>query len=75
MAIFSFDDFARTTFSAGTNKADGSPLSQHQIDGVIEYLKSPGSGADSTSSYAEFLDRKIQVNPPELARRVSVFVS
>ncbi|MCC7634191.1 XVIPCD domain-containing protein [Stenotrophomonas rhizophila] len=66
MASFTFDDFARTTLGAATNRADGSPLSVIQIDNLIGYLKSPGSGPDSATSYAEYLDAKMRALPPEL---------
>lgn len=48
MASFVFDDFARTTMGGARNKVDGSPLSAAQIDDVIAYLKSPGSGPDAS---------------------------
>lgn len=66
MPHFIFDDFVRTTLGAATNKADGSPLSPQQMDRVIDYLKSPGSGPDSTKSYAEFLEGKLRDLPPGL---------
>lgn len=66
MASFTFDDFARTTLGAATNRADGSPLSASQIDNLIGYLKSAGSGPDSATSYAEYLDAKMRALPPEL---------
>ncbi|MDQ1187580.1 hypothetical protein QE447_000083 [Stenotrophomonas sp. SORGH_AS282] len=47
------DDFARTTLSATTNIRDQSPVSNAQVEGVIEYLKSQGSGPDSVTSYAD----------------------
>lgn len=40
------------------------------MERVIEYLKSPGSGADGASSYAEYLTRKMQVHPPMLSSGV-----
>lgn len=66
MASFTFDDFARTTLGAATNRADGSPLSASQIDNLIGYLKSAGSGPDTATSYAEYLDAKMRALPPEL---------
>jgi len=48
VASFVFDDFARTTLGGARNKVDGSPLSAAQIDDVIAYLKSPGSGPDAS---------------------------
>jgi len=66
MPHFIFDDFARATFGAATNKADGSPLSPQQMDRVVNYLKSPGSGPDSTGSYADFVEGKLRALPPKL---------
>lgn len=66
MSKFTFDDFARTTLSAAKNTADGSPISSRQIDVVVGYLKSPASGHDGVTSYAEFLDAKIRAFPPGL---------
>ncbi len=66
MAKFNFDDFARTTLTPATN-ADGSPITPQQMDRVIQYLKSPGSGPDSATSYAEFVEAKMKQFPPELA--------
>ena len=66
MTDFVFDDYARTTLSAATNAADGKPLTPAQIDQVISYLKSPGSGPDGTSSYADYLARQMRANPPRL---------
>ncbi len=66
MTGFVFDDFARTTLTPATN-VDGSPISPQQMDRVIQYLKSPGSGPDASSSYAEFIERKMTQFPPALA--------
>ncbi|WP_313347909.1 XVIPCD domain-containing protein [Stenotrophomonas sp.] len=66
MTNFVFDDFARTTLARATNISDGSPLSPQQIDSVVHYLKSAGSGPDSASSYAEFVSAKMQALPPRL---------
>ncbi|MFI8719355.1 XVIPCD domain-containing protein [Stenotrophomonas sp. NPDC077464] len=66
MPSFVFDDFARTTLSAATSIGDQSPVSNAQIDLVIEYLKSPGSGPDSVTSYADFVAGRMQVHPPKL---------
>lgn len=67
MASFTFDDFARTTLGAATNTADGSPLSPSQMDNLIGYLKSPGSGPDSTMSYSSYLEAKMRAFPPALS--------
>jgi hypothetical protein len=66
MTNFVFDDFARTTLARATNISDGSPLSPQQVDSVVHYLRSAGSGPDSASSYAEFVSAKMQALPPQL---------
>lgn len=66
MATFVFDDFARTTLGGARNKVDRSPLSAAQIDDVIAYLKSPGSGPDASTSYADYVASKLKLFPPEL---------
>ena len=66
MPSFTFDDFARTTLTPATN-VDDSPITPQQMDRVIQYLKSPGSGPDSATSYAEFVEAKMKQFPPELA--------
>ncbi|MEN5206089.1 XVIPCD domain-containing protein [Stenotrophomonas sp. TWI700] len=66
MSNFIFDDFARTTLGGARNVADHSPLSVQQVESVIHYLKSAGSGPDSATSYADFLDRRMRALPPKL---------
>lgn len=39
MASFTFDDYARTTFSTATNVANDTIISPQQRDEVIDYLK------------------------------------
>ncbi|HDS0924511.1 TPA: hypothetical protein QDZ10_003001 [Stenotrophomonas maltophilia] len=67
MANFTFEDFARTTLSAASNTADRSPLSAQQMDEVLEYLNSPGSGPDAATSYADYVAAKLRTHPPMLA--------
>jgi peptidoglycan hydrolase-like protein with peptidoglycan-binding domain len=64
MNEFIFDDFARTTLGAATNAGDGTPLTPSQIDQVIAYLKSPNSGPDGITGYAEYLNIQMQAHPP-----------
>lgn len=70
MPRFVFDDFARTTLPAATNIGDKSPVSNAQIEVVIEYLKSPGSGPDSVTSYADFVAERMRIHPPKLPEGV-----
>ena len=66
MTNFIFDDFARTTLSAASNTADRSPLSAQQLDEVLAYLNSPGSGANAATSYADYVAAKLTLHPPML---------
>lgn len=66
MPTFSFDDFALTTLNPATNAGDGSLLSDQQKAVVLDYLKSPGSGPDTLTSYEDFLKQKIASHPPKL---------
>lgn len=66
MARFIFDDYVRTTFSVATNMGDDSVISPKQMDELIGYLKSPGSGPDSATSFAEYMDGRLHSLPPEL---------
>ncbi|MEG0192092.1 MAG: hypothetical protein RR698_02880 [Stenotrophomonas sp.] len=66
MPTFSFDDFALTTLNPAKNVGDGSLLSDRQKAVVLEYLKSPGSGPDTRTSYEDFLKQKIATHPPKL---------
>lgn len=70
MAKFEFSDFAKTTLSAAKNKADRSLISEQKLKVVVDYLQSPGSGPDATSSYADYLEEKLRSHPPELPRGV-----
>lgn len=70
MAKFEFSDFAKTTLSAAKNKADRSLISEQNLKVVVDYLQSPGSGPDATSSYADYLEEKLRSHPPELPRGV-----
>jgi peptidoglycan hydrolase-like protein with peptidoglycan-binding domain len=63
---FIFDDFARTTLGGARNVANGNPLTPTQIQQVIDYLKSSGSGPDSATSYAEYLSKEMRAHPPRL---------
>lgn len=66
MTDFTFDDFARTTLGGAQNSATKAPLSAQQVADVIAYLKSPGSGPDAATSYAEYVANKLSSHPPEL---------
>lgn len=66
MTNFAFDDFVRTTFTPATYIPTGDPLTPQQMDLIIDYLKSPGSGPDSTSSFAQYVSDKMLAYPPEL---------
>ena len=65
MTGFVFDDYARTTLG-GAKTADGKPLSPPQLQQAIDYLKSPGSGSDGSTSYADYVARKMHAHPPKL---------
>jgi hypothetical protein len=71
MTSFIFDDYVRTTLSGARNVADGKPLTSKQTEQVIQYLKSPGSGPNSTSSYAEYLTQQMQTHPSKLPLEVN----
>lgn len=66
MTGFPIDEYVRTTLGAATNAADGTPLTAAQVESVIRYLKSPGSGPDGSSSYADYLARQLQAHPARL---------
>lgn len=66
MSGFPVDDYIRTTLGAARNSADGSELTPRQVQSVIDYLKSPGSGPDGSSSYADYLERQLRAHPPKL---------
>lgn len=66
MPNFIFDDFARATLGAARNSADGARLSPQQMDEVLAYLRSAGSGPDSATSFAEYVATKIETHPPVL---------
>lgn len=70
MADFKFADFAQTTLRGAKDTADSSPISVEKMESVVNYLQSPGSGPDATTSYAEFLEAKLRLHPPELAAGV-----
>lgn len=70
MGNFTFDDFARTTLGAARNTVGGAPLAPHQMESVIGYLKSPGSGPDGTTSYADFVEARMRDFPPELPQGI-----
>ncbi|MGO4701406.1 XVIPCD domain-containing protein [Dyella sp. 2RAB6] len=62
---FVFEDVVRTTMGGATN-AQGNKLSPAEIDKVIAYLKSPGSGVDATHSYADYVTKEMAAHPPKL---------
>lgn len=66
MADFIFDDFARITLDGAKNSVGDSPLTSRQIAEVLDYMKSPGSGPDASSSYAEYVERMLERHPAEL---------
>ncbi len=66
MTSFTFDEFARTTLGAATNKADESRISPQQMTEVIDYLKTPGSGPDAATSYAAYVEERLRANPARL---------
>ncbi|MBD8644201.1 hypothetical protein IFT63_11460 [Stenotrophomonas sp. CFBP 13724] len=70
MADFKFADFAQTTLRGAKDTADRSSISVEKMERVVNYLQSPGSGPDATTSYAEFLEAKLRLHPPELAAGV-----
>lgn len=73
MKPFVFEDFAHTTLS-GAKNADGSPLSSEQMERIVRYLKSPGSGVDAKSSYADYVAERMAAHPPKLAEGVDYVV-
>ncbi|MEN5287370.1 XVIPCD domain-containing protein [Stenotrophomonas lactitubi] len=66
MGQFAFKEFALATLKPATNVADGSRLSDQQKALVVEYLTSPGSGPDGSTSYEDFVSEKMRVHPPRL---------
>ena len=60
------DDFARVTLSGARNASDGSAPSREQIDRVISYLKSPGSGVDAGSSFEDYVRDRLGAHPARL---------
>ncbi|WP_164270558.1 XVIPCD domain-containing protein [Stenotrophomonas sp. B1-1] len=66
MSKFTFDDFALATLGGAKNTSDGSPLSMQQKQEVISYLRSPQSGPDGVTSFADYVATKMQAHPPEL---------
>ncbi|WP_132826110.1 XVIPCD domain-containing protein [Stenotrophomonas sp. TEPEL] len=70
MGQFAFKEFALATLKPATNVADGSRLSDQQKALVVEYLTSPGSGPDGSTSYEDFVREKMRVHPPLLPKDV-----
>ncbi|HDS1633202.1 TPA: hypothetical protein QEL43_002860 [Stenotrophomonas maltophilia] len=66
MGQFAFKEFALATLKPATNVADGSRLSDHHKALVVEYLTSPGSGPDGSTSYEDFVREKMRIHPPRL---------
>lgn len=66
MTDFNFDDFARTTLNGARNSFDDTALTSRQMAEVMEYMRSPGSGPDASSSYADYVKRMLEKHPPEL---------
>ncbi|QBR42910.1 XVIPCD domain-containing protein [Stenotrophomonas indicatrix] len=66
MSKFTFDSFALATLGGAKNTSDSSPLTMQQKQEVISYLRSPQSGPDGVSSYADYVATKMQAHPPEL---------
>lgn len=67
MSDFVFDDFALATLGGAKNAADGSPLTANQIQQVVDYLNSQGSGPDERSSYADYLAGRLRNHQARLA--------
>lgn len=61
-----FDEFVRATLGGATNHPGGARLTDDQVNRVIEYLKSPGSGAIPGQSFEEWIDRRMAEHPPRL---------
>ncbi|WP_049457899.1 XVIPCD domain-containing protein [Stenotrophomonas maltophilia] len=66
MGQFELKEFALATLKPATNVADGSRLSDQQKALVVEYLTSPGSGPDGSTSYEDFVREKMRIHPPRL---------
>lgn len=66
MTDFVFGDFARTTLGGAKNASNKMPLTAQQLDQIVVYLESSGSGPDGVGSYADYLSRKLEVHPPTL---------
>jgi hypothetical protein len=66
MTNFKFEDFVRTTFGEAVDRDHRGRISEQQLEAVIDYLKSPGSGPDAATSYQEFVERKLRELPVEL---------
>lgn len=61
-----FDRYIATTMGGAKNAADGSPLTQEQVERVANYLRSEGSGLTENSSFMDFVRDKLKSNPPKL---------
>lgn len=62
----SLDRYGRVSLGGATNVADGSKLSDVQIEKVLDYLRSPGSGPNSALSFAEYVDKSLELNSAAL---------
>ncbi len=61
-----FDRYIATTMGGAKNAADGSSLTQEQVERVANYLRSAGSGVDENSSFMDFVRNKLNEQPPKL---------
>jgi len=74
MSNFNFDDFARVALHVA-RRNDGAVLTPEQVDGIIAYLKTPGSGTDAASSFAEYVAEMQREHPAVLIARDYVLCS
>jgi hypothetical protein len=65
--VTSPSDAFRTTLSAAINRAESRSLTAAEIERVVTYLESPGSGSSPGSSAADFARSRLASNPAALA--------
>lgn len=61
-------DAFRTTLRAARNTAENRPVNAQEIEAIVKYLESPGSGPNRSTSFSEFLESKLVENPAMLER-------
>lgn len=59
MSNFIFDNFALATLDGAKKTSDGSSLSMQQKQDVLSYLRSPQSGPDGVTSFADYVATKM----------------